>query len=316
MMKKHRQVNLEKITTVPVRRRGGAYKNTSFARPPRRTDSVGKFLSTLPKVLKGNEWRELIERIALARRKNKPILWFAGAHVIKCGLSPVLIDLMNHGLVDLLAFNGAGAIHDLEVAHLGYTSEDVLANLQAGTFGMARETAAWFAEGVAAAKDSDLGLGEGMGLSLVQARPPGKKDSLMYTAAKLDIPLTIHVAIGTDIVAQHPNFDAAAVGAASHADFKIVCEQVRKLNAGGVVLHFGSAVLLPEVFLKALAVARNLGRVENFTTANFDMIQHYRPNQNVVSRPTAKSGRGFTFTGHHEFMLPLLSAAIKDRLKL
>jgi len=315
-MTPHKQVNLHKVTTVPVRRRGGMYKKKGFARIPRRTDTVGRFLSGLPRILKGNDWRELIERIAAARRRKKPIIWFAGAHVIKCGLSPILIDLMKCGLVDLLGINGAGVIHDLEIAYLGCTSEDVLANLQAGTFGMARETASWFADGVSQAQKHRIGLGEGMGHALAQAKCPGKRESLLYAAYRQEIPVTVHVAIGTDIVAQHPNFDAAAVGETSHIDFKVLCQVVRKLNRGGVVLHFGSAVLLPEVFLKALAVARNLGRVEGFTTANFDMIQHYRPQQNVVSRPTAGSGKGFAFTGHHEFMLPLLSAAIKDRLKI
>ncbi len=315
-MAPHKQVDLRKVTTVPVRRRGGMYKSKAFARVPQRTDTIGKFLCRLPQILKGNDWRELIEKIAAAQKKKKPIIWFAGAHVIKCGLSPIIVDLMKSGLVDLRAMTGAGAIHDLEIAHLGYTSEDMLANLQAGTFGMARETAGWFAEGVARAKKHRIGLGEGMGHALAEAKCRGKRDSLLHTAYRRGIPATVHAAIGTDIVAQHPNFDGAAVGEASHVDFKVLCAVVRRLNRGGVVLHFGSAVLLPEVFLKALAVVRNLGRVERFTTANFDMIQHYRPQQNVVSRPTAGSGWGFAFTGHHEFMLPLLCAAIKDRLKI
>jgi hypothetical protein len=315
-MAPHKKTDLAKITTVPVRRRGGAYAKKAFAQVPQRGETVEKFLSGLPRILKGNDWRELLEKIAAAHKRKKPIIWLMGAHVIKCGLSPIIIDLIENGMVDLLGTNGAGAIHDLEVAHLGYTSEDVSANLQDGTFGMARETAQWFADGVTAAAENEIGLGEGMGYALDKSKPAGKGDSLFYTAYRQNIPATVHVAIGTDIVAQHPNFDAAAVGQTSHTDFKILCEVVRKLNRGGVVLLFGSAVLLPEVFLKALAVARNLGRVENFTTANFDMIQHYRPIQNVVTRPTASSGRGFSFTGHHEFMLPLLAAAIKDRLKI
>ncbi len=315
-MAPHKKTDLAKITTVPVRRRGGAYAKKAFARVPQRGETVGKFLSGLPRILKGNDWRELLEKIAVAHKRKKPIIWLMGAHVIKCGLSPIVIDLIENGLVDLLGTNGAGAIHDLEVAHLGYTSEDVLANLQDGTFGMARETAQWFADGVTAAVANKIGLGEGMGHALAISKPAGRGDSLLAAAYRRHIPATVHVAIGTDIVAQHPNFDAGAVGQTSHTDFKILCEVVRKLNRGGVVLLFGSAVLLPEVFLKALAVARNLGRVEHFTTANFDMIQHYRPLQNVVTRPTASSGRGFSFTGHHEFMLPLLAAAIKDRLKI
>lgn len=315
-MAPHRRVDLRKTVAVPVRRRGGAYGKKQFARVLRRGDSLSRFFAGLPRILKGNDWRELIEKIAIAHTNNKPIIWLFGAHVIKCGLSPVLIDLLDSGVVTLLGTNGAGAIHDLEVAHLGYTSEDVQANLADGTFGMARETAQWFADGVQAAVANDLGLGEGLGFSLARAKPAGKRESLLYAAYKHNVPATIHVAIGTDIVAQHPNFDAAAVGKTSHIDFTILCDVVRRLHRGGVVLLFGSAVLLPEVFLKALAVARNLGRVEDFTTANFDMIQHYRPQQNVVSRPTAATGRGFSFTGHHEFMLPLLAAALKERLKL
>lgn len=315
-MAPHKKIDLRKTTTVPVRRRGGVYARKAFAQAPRRGDSMGKFLSGLPRILKGNDWRVLIEKIAAAHKKKKPIIWLMGAHVIKCGLAPLIIDLIRNGLVDLLGTNGAGAIHDLEVAHLGYTSEDVLANLQDGTFGMARETAQWFADGVTEAAENRIGLGEGMGRALARAKPAGRNDSLLFAAYRRNIPATVHVAIGTDIVAQHPNFDGGAVGETSHTDFKILCEVVRKLNRGGVVLLFGSAVLLPEVFLKALAVARNLGRVENFTTANFDMIQHYRPLQNVVTRPTVASGCGLSFTGHHEFMLPLLAAAIKDRLKI
>jgi len=315
-MAPYKRIDLKRTTAVPVHRRGGAYSAKAFVRIPQHGDSVAQFLSGLPRILKGNDWRDLIEKIAIAHKKKKPIIWLFGAHVIKCGLSPLLIDLLDIGLADLLGTNGAGAIHDLEIAHLGYTSEDVQRNLLDGTFGMARETAQWFADGVRVAADNDLGLGEGLGLALAEAKPAGKRRSLLYAAHRNGVPLTVHVAIGTDIVAQHPNFDAAAVGKTSHIDFTILCEAVRRLHRGGVVLLFGSAVVLPEVFLKALAVARNLGRVEDFTTANFDMIQHYRPQQNVVCRPTATSGRGLSFTGHHEFMLPLLAAAIKERLKV
>ncbi len=315
-MARYRPVDLRKVKTIPVQRRGGAYRREQFARPPKARDNVGRFFAGLPDILKGREWQQLIEQIARAYKRDKPIIWLLGAHVIKCGLSPVVIDLMKHGVVGALCMHGAGAIHDLEVAHLGSTSEDVLTNLHDGTFGMARETAAWFAEGIECAREKSCGLGAGFGHSLSRRGIPHRRYSLFYNALKLDIPATVHVAIGADIVAQHPNFDAATVGETSHRDFKLLCGVARKLHRGGVVILFGSAVVLPEIFLKALAVARNLGRVDNFSTANFDMIQHYRPLQNVVRRPTAKSGHGFTFTGHHEIMLPLLAAAIKHRLRL
>lgn len=303
-------------------RRGSTGKRKSlvdvhrFGRPPGRTDTARQFVSKLPGFLKANDWSDLLEVIAKGRRNGKPIYWFLGAHVIKCGLSPLILDLLNHGLVDLLAFNGAGAIHDLEVAFTGRTSEDVAAGLKDGSFGMARDTARHFAAGAHRAAKLDLGLGEGIGQYMSRGRVPYRRHSLLAAGVRAGIPVLVFPAIGAEIVAQHPEYNAAEVGAAGHVDFRLLATACRRLHNGGVVLHFGSAVILPEVFLKALTVARNRGRVERFITANFDMIQHYRPNANVVERPTRGGGTGFSFTGHHELMLPLLAWSIKGRLGL
>jgi len=314
-MARYRPADLTKLRRSTARRRASLVDARSFGRPLTRRSRIPDYLNALPGFLKASDWRALLDAIVRARKRKKPLFWFLGAHVLKCGLSPVIIDLMRHGYVDLIAFNGAGAIHDLEIAHLGRTSEDVAAGLENGEFGMAQDTAAWFAAGVDSAAGSGSGLGEGMGQYLKRARAPFKRFSLMAQAHKQEVPVVVFPAIGAEIVAQHPEFDGAKVGAAAHLDFRLLAGACRHLNNGGVVLHFGSAVILPEVFLKALTVARNQGRVERFTTANFDMIQHYRPNVNVVRRPTLTSGQGFSFTGHHELMLPLLAWSIKSSLR-
>ncbi len=315
-MSPNKPYDLTTLKRIEARKRPSLVDKSHFAKPPKRSDAASAFVRNLPDFLKASDWRVLLDAIANARRKGKPVFWMLGAHVIKCGLSPVLLDLMKHGLVDLLAFNAAGAIHDLEVAHLGYTSEDVASGLDNGQFGMARDTAEWFAEGVTCAATHATGLGEGIGRAILKSKAPNKRLSLFAQAVKADVPVVAFPAIGAEIVAQHPEYDGAKVGAAAHRDFRILAEQCRALNAGGVVLHFGSAVILPEVFLKALTVARNRHAVRNLTTANFDMIQHYRPNMNVVNRPTQSSGRGLTFTGHHELMLPLLAWSVKGALRL
>jgi hypothetical protein len=315
-MTRFKPADLTKLHRSEARQRPSLVDVTKFARPPVRRDDVEAFLKKLPGFLKANDWHALLDAIEKAHRRGKPVFWFLGAHVLKCGLSPVVIDLMKLGLVDLQAFNGAGAIHDIEIAFLGKTSEDVAANLKRGQFGMASDTARWFAAGTELAAREGLGLGEGIGAFISRNRAPHKRHSVLAQTFKAGVPALVFPAIGAEIVAQHPEYDAAKVGAAAHLDFRILAAQCARLNNGGVVLHFGSAVILPEVFLKALSVARNLRRVEKFTTANFDMIQHYRPNVNIVSRPTQSSGRGFTFTGHHELMLPLLAWSIKSRLHL
>ncbi|MGH8003687.1 MAG: hypothetical protein ACRECJ_03055, partial [Limisphaerales bacterium] len=272
-----------------------------------------KFIEGLPSILKGEEWRKLIGFWTSAKRKRKARLVMTGAHVLKCGLSPLLIDLTEKGFISALALHGAGAIHDLEIAFFGQTSEEVVDTLETGTFGMVKETAELHAAAIYLAARRNIGLGEAFGAYIDKARAPYKKYSLLYNFYRLGLPATVHVAFGTDTVHQHPHFPAGETGEATWRDFKVLAAAVASLHNGGIVANFGSAVILPEVFLKALAVARNVaGPVKNFTAANFDMIQHYRPNQNVLFRPTLKSGQAFAFTGHHELMLPLLAASLKS----
>jgi hypothetical protein len=317
-MTHYQKIDLNKIKTYSIKGRKSKTQIKDFAKPPSSKDDVRSLLGVFPKCLKANDFRKLLNSIIKAKRRGKPIIFMFGAHVIKCGLSRVLADLMQNGFISLLATNGAGAIHDLEIALWGKTSEEVETSIQDGSFGMAKETAEIFNQVSSFAQKESLGLGEAIGKKIWELKASFRKYSLLANAFKFRIPLTVHVAFGTDIVHQHPNFDPSSTGFATHTDFKILANEVSKLNNGGVVLHFGSAVILPEVFLKALSVARNIKghmnpaeKVENFTTANFDMIQHYRPNLNVVLRPTQKSGQGFSFSGHHEIMLPLLAWALK-----
>jgi hypothetical protein len=317
-MTHYHRIDLKKVKTYSIKQRRSKIQIKNLARPASSDYDVTSFLKSLPKCLKADDFRKLLNSIIKAKRTGKPIIFMFGAHVIKCGLSPVLIDLMQNGFISFLATNGAGAIHDSEIALWGKTSEEVERSIRDGSFGMAKETAEIFNQVSSFAQKESLGLGEAIGKKIWELKPKFRKYSLLANAFKLRIPLTVHVAFGTDIVHQHPNFDPSSTGFATHTDFKILANEVSKLNNGGVVLHFGSAVILPEVFLKALSVARNIKghmdpaeRVENFTTANFDMIQHYRPNLNVVLRPTHKSGQGFSFSGHHEIMIPLLAWALK-----
>jgi hypothetical protein len=325
-MRDYQKIDLNKVKTHSIKDRKSKTQIKNLGKPASSDYDVTSFLESLPKCLKADDFRKLLNSIVKAKRTGKPIIFMFGAHVIKCGLSPVLIDLMRNGFISLLATNGAGAIHDFEIALWGKTSEEVERSIQDGSFGMTKETAEIFNQVSSLAQEENIGLGEAIGKRIWELKAKFRKYSLLANAFKLRIPLTVHVAFGTDIVHQHPNFDPSSTGAATHADFKILAEEVSKLNNGGVVLHFGSAVILPEVFLKALSVAKNIkgrtrsdkgrtrpdkGRIENFTTANFDMIQHYRPNLNVVLRPTQRSGQGFSFSGHHEIMIPLLAWALK-----
>jgi hypothetical protein len=276
--------------------------------------TVRQLLAALPKQLIGVDFPQLVARIALAHRQQRPILLGMGAHVIKVGLNPVLIDLMRRGIITGIALNGAGIIHDSEIAMVGRTSEEVAAVLGAGAFGAARETGEVLNRAITAGAARDIGIGQAVGEMLLAADFPHNDKSLLAMAAQLQVPVTVHVAMGTDIIHIHPDVDGAAIGKAGHHDFRVFCRQVSELE-GGVYLNVGSAVLLPEVFLKALTVVRNLGHgVKHFTTANFDFIRHYRPATNVVHRPTLEGGKGFHFTGHHELMLPLLAAAVIDEI--
>ncbi len=271
------------------------------------------FLDGLPRILAAESLRALAADIVRARTLGRPILWGLGAHVLKVGLSPVLIDLMERGLVTGLALNGAGIVHDFELAVAGQTSEEVDEGLGSGTFGMAQETGEVVNRAIVEGDRDGLGLGASIGRHLQAAAPPHLHLSLLAAAYRLGLPATVHVAVGTDIVHMHPACDPSALGRATHLDFRAFAAEVAALGGGGVYLNVGSAVLLPEVFLKAVTLARNLGHeIQDFATANLDFLQGYRPNTNVVQRPTRGVGRGYSLTGHHEIMVPLLAAMLLE----
>ncbi len=302
------------LNTYSVYGRHSKVSVDDFAAPVHAGMTVRQLLAALPKQLTGVDFPELVVRIATAHRQKRPVILGMGAHVIKVGLNPVLIGLMQRGIITGLALNGAGIIHDSEIAMVGRTSEEVAAVLGAGAFGAAQETGEVLNRAIIAGAARNIGIGQAVGEMLVAGNFPHNDKSLLAMAAQLQVPVTVHVAMGTDIIHIHPDVDGAAIGKAGHHDFRVFCRLVSELE-GGVYLNVGSAVLLPEVFLKALTVVRNLGHeVKQFTTANFDFIRHYRPATNVVHRPTLEGGRGFHFTGHHELMLPLLAAAVIDEI--
>jgi hypothetical protein len=301
-------LDLSGLKTIPIQSRGGKVRTADFAKPYD-GGGVKSWLNSLPRILAADSLRSVMEAIAAARARNKTILWGLGGHVIKCGLAPVLIDLMRRGYATAFALNGAAAIHDFEIAIAGQTSEDVEAVLPDGRFGAAEETGREMNRALA----GDAGFGESLGFHLEKIADSRYRGvSLLYEAYRQGTPVTVHVAIGTDTPHTHPSASGDALGRASHRDFRLLCGLVREMNDGGVYLNVGSAVLLPEVFLKAVSVVRNLGNpLANFTTANFDFLQHYRPRVNVVERPHARcGGRGYSITGHHEIMIPLLAAAL------
>lgn len=309
-------VNLDGVKTYPIRDRINKVSVRDFAAPLSSHTGIREYLSCLPKILKAADLLELADLIAAAYRRQKPIIVMAGGHVVKCGLSTVLIDLMERGVITALVCNGATSIHDFEIALIGETSEDVGRYLQSGEFGMVEETGRYMNEAFIYAAAKGIGMGEGLGRKLIELDAQFQDKSLLAAACRLGIPVTVHVAIGTDIIHQHPLANGASIGEASFTDFRILTAVVAELGDGGVILNLGSAVILPEVFLKALTIARNLGhQVTHFTTADFDMIQQYRPLENVVKRPTIIGGKGFTFTGHHEIMIPLLAGAIVERIE-
>ena len=269
-------------------------------------------MDSLPRLLAAGDFRAVVEAIVAAYRADRPIVWGIGAHVLKTGLSPILIDLMQRGLVSALATNGAGLIHDFEIALVGSTSEDVDATLGPGAFGMAHETGAELNRAIRDGVSRSLGIGQSVGAYLLDRKPPHVATSLVAAAASLDIPVTVHVALGTDITHMHPEASGAAIGEGSLRDFRYFASVVSRLERG-VYLNCGSAVILPEVFLKAVALSRNAGRsLEGLTTVNLDFLRHYRPQVNVVARPTAGIGRGYALTGHHELLIPLLAAAVVE----
>ncbi len=315
--KDYEPINLEGIKSYSIKRRKNLVSIKQFAKAVEHRE-FSKFLDSLPEILAGNSLRDVINTIVKATNKNRQVVLAIGAHVIKCGLSPVIIDLMKRGIITAVAMNGSAAIHDYEISLIGETSEDVSHSLKDGSFGMARETAGAFQ--IAASqnaihrgnKQKSVGLGRALGKQIIKDKNKYKQYSILAAGAKLGIPVTVHVAMGTDTIHMHPNISGSDMGESSHVDFKILCSVVSDLEYG-VWMNVGSAVIMPEVFLKALSVARNLGKkVKDFTAVNMDMIQHYRPQTNVVQRPTTQ---GYSITGHHEIMLPLLRLGILSKLK-
>jgi hypothetical protein len=309
----YEEFDLSGVVRYPLASRPSKVRREHFATPHVPGGSVADFVARLPTLLAAAEFSAVVEAMAAAHAAGAPIVWGLGAHVIKAGLSPILIDLMERGLVSAVALNGAGVIHDVEVALAGATSEDVDAALGTGQFGMAEETATGINAAVARGAEHGQGLAQSVVAWLAAQAPPHADVSLLCSAARLQIPVTAHVAIGTDIVHMHPDASGAAIGEASLRDFRYLASWVAGL-AGGVYLNCGSAVVLPEVFLKAVAVARNQGHdLTGMTTVDLDFRQQYRPLTNVLRRPTAGVGRGVHLTGHHEIMIPLLAAALVER---
>ncbi len=303
-------MDLSSVSTYSVKQRKSMVSAGDFATPWKPGKSFSKFLESLPSILGAKDLIAVIAAIAKAHSNQHQICFAMGAHVIKVGLNPVIIDLMDRNIFTSLAMNGAGIIHDFEVALTGNTSEDVAAALGQGEFGMARETSEFLGRAILYADKQTIGLGQAVGELINKEDLPFKSMSLTATAARMKIPVTVHVAIGTDIIHMHPTFDPGACGKASHLDFRIFATVVSGLEKG-VFINAGSAVILPEVFLKALTLARNLGHtVENFTTVNLDFIRHYRPMTNVVNRPTMKGGKGYAIVGHHELLIPLIAAGV------
>src|SRR3990172_1475130 len=298
------------LKTIPLAERPAKVTVSQFARPYQKGEGVAGLVESMPRILAGTSFREVVEAVWRAWEMEKPILWGLGGHVVKVGLGPTLIDLMERGFVSGIAMNGSTAIHDFEVALVGSTSEEVDVTLPGGQFGMAEETGAWMNQAISEADRRQIGIGEGLGefLEKKMEEPPGPASprgafaawSLLLQAYRQKIPVTVHVAIGTDTPHNHPLADGRAIGGASHHDFLLFAGLVKGLHEGGVYLNVGSAVILPEVFLKAVSAVRNLGHpLQNFTTVNLDFLQHYRPLENVVRRPTLASGRGYALTGHH-----------------
>ncbi len=310
-MARFSQADLSQVKTVELNDRSSKVEIDSLAGVPS-DKNARQFFESLPRQLKASELIDFIKIVVETHKGNRPIHLMMGAHVIKVGLSPVIIDLIEQNVVTGLSFNSAGLIHELELVFAGKTSEDVRIGLENGSFGMSRQTAELFNDVVALADEKKIGLGEAAGIYINKSKSEYKLLSLFAAADKNNIPATIHLAIGTDIVQQLNNFNAANAAEASYRDFKVLAHLMGKIDDGGVVANIGSAVILPEVFLKALTVARNIGtHKSNITTANFDMINQYRPKMNVVNRPVTGKSRGFNFIGHHEIMIPLLAWGIK-----
>ncbi len=308
-------LDVARARTYPLRTRHSIVGTALLATPPRPGMRFDAFLRGLPDILAARDLRAVARAIAARHRAGKRVVLGMGAHPIKVGLGPLVIDLMTRGVLSGVALNGAAIVHDFELAFAGATSEDVASQLADGSFGMAEETGRFLNDAIAAVGPTD-GLGAAVGRAMLAARLPHNRHSVLANAARVGVPVTVHVAVGTDIIHMHPRADGAAIGAASLRDFHLLAALVAGLR-GGVFLNLGSAVVIPEVFVKALSLARNLGhRVDELLTVDMDFIRHYRPQMNVVQRPTVGSGKGYHFTGHHEIMFPLLCAAVLEHLRV
>jgi hypothetical protein len=312
-MSRHDEIDLESVRTIPVSKRPTKVRVEQFAPTPDPTAPIATLDQFLPDLLCGAQLRDLVQTWVLARTSGRPAVAMLGGHVIKTGVQRPLLSLLDAGALTAVAVNGAVAIHDFEIALFGTTSEPVEETLAGGQFGLVEETPALMNQAVRDGVAKGLGIGEALGEFLLEADAPHASLSLLAQAAARGIPLTVHVAIGTDTIHQHPTFDGAATGAATHRDFRIFAAALRDLE-DGVVLNFGSAVILPEVFVKALSTVRNLGHsAARFTAASFDQIRHYRPDKNVLERPTRAGGKGYAFVGPHELWIPLLAALYLGR---
>jgi len=308
-------ININKVKTYSIKKRHSKVALGDFGKPPVPRTSFLKFYASLPNILKAKDLRAVVNAVVKAHKRKKSVIFMCGAHVIKCGLNPILIELIKKRIITCICLNGAGLIHDFEIAFCGRTSEDVAENLKTGRFGMGRETAQFLNNAVTEGVRGGLGLGYAVAEKISEAKLAFKTSSLLYNAYKFKVPVCVFVGIGTDIIHQHPSFNASLTAEGSLRDFNLLVENICRINNGGVVLNFGSAVILPEVFLKALNLARNLGnKVKDFTAANFDMIYHYRPLQNVCLRPVMAGGNGYYIIGHHEIMLPMLAQAIIEKI--
>ena len=316
MTPKYRAADLSKARTIPFAKRKNKVSINQFAQAPDWEAITADPLAGLPDVLAAQDLTAVADAIASAHREGRAVIFMLGGHVVKTGCSPLLIDLVRRKVITHLAMNGATAIHDYEIARFGQTSEDVAENLKDATFGMVDETGREMNEAFQSGQEHGCGAGEALARALLERNAENAGSSLMVAAFEAEVPVTVHVAIGAEIIHQHPSCQGAALGEASYTDFRVLIESLKSLGDGGVVVNVGSAVVLPEVFLKALTLARNLGAaVNDFTAVNIDMIRHYRPEVNVIGRPVQTGGRGIHITGHHEIMLPLLHSAIAWRLK-
>ena len=311
------EIDLARVRTVPIAKRPNKVRAEEFSSPPAGGQSFAAFLRALPDVLVARDFLAVVDAIAAAARRKRGVIVMLGGHVVKTGLAPVLIDLMKRGVITHIAMNGSGAIHDYEIARFGGTSEDVHSGLRDGTIGMAEATGRGMNEAFIQGSKAGRGMGEALAVALDADQSLAHPElSILLNAWRLDVPVTVHAALGAEIIHQHPAASGAAIGDTSHRDFRRLAASIERIDDGGVVLNLGSAVIMPEVFLKALTIARNVhaGAPRSFVTCDLDMQRHYRPRMNVVQRPTLDSGKGYEITGHHEIMVPLLAWAVAERL--